>query len=229
MCKLYYLVTGFCVLLFCANPANNKSTPATGTVTDIDGIVYKTVTIGTQVWMAENLKTTRLNDGTAIALVTDDSAWDSLTTPGRCWNYNDSTSNKKTYGALYNWYVVNSGKLAPAGWHVPTDSEWSIIITYAGGDSMAAGKLKEVGTMHWFPPNTGATNEFGFSALPGGYRDGYGIFIGPGNYGYWWSSTPSTASGVTDSWGPNMYWNTVNVYDRLQDMNFGLSVRCVKN
>ena len=112
---------------------------ATPNVVDIDGNVYHTVTIGTQVWMVENLKTTRYNDGTAIPLVTDGTAWAALTTPGYCWYNNDSATYKNTYGALYNWYAVNTGKLAPTGWHVPTDSEWTVLTTYLGGESLQAG------------------------------------------------------------------------------------------
>ena len=112
---------------------------ATPNVVDIDGNVYHTVTIGTQVWMVENLKTTKYNDGTAIPLVTDNTAWGALTTPGYCWYNNDSATYKNTYGALYNWYAVNTGKLAPTGWHVPTDSEWTVLTTYLGGQSVAGG------------------------------------------------------------------------------------------
>ena len=141
-------------------------------VTDIDGNVYQTVTIGTQVWMVENLKTTRYIDGTAIPLDTNSSTWGGLTTPGYCW-YNDSAIYGNTYGALYNWYAVNTGKLAPAGWHVPTDSEWTVLTTYLGGETVAGGKLKDTGTTYWQSPNTGATNASGFLALPGGFRSNF--------------------------------------------------------
>jgi len=134
---------------------NNNPTTTAGKVTDIDGNVYDTVKIGTQIWIIENLKTTKYNDGTSIPMVTDSAAWINLTTPGYCWHKNTSASYKNTYGALYNWYAVNTGKLAPKGWHVPSDAEWTTLITYLGGDSIAGGKMKETGMSHWFSPNTG--------------------------------------------------------------------------
>jgi uncharacterized protein (TIGR02145 family) len=196
------------------------------TVTDIDGNVYHTVTIGTQVWMVENLKTTKYNDGVAIPLVTDIATWAALTTPGYCWNNNDAATFKNTYGVLYNWYTVNTGKLAPAGWHVPTDSEWSVLATYLGGDSVAGGKLKEVGTTNWLSPNTSATNETGFTALPGGYRNLFGAFFSIGGSGYWWSATVRDA---TYSWGRGIYYNGANVFRFDYYNRSGFSVRCVRD
>jgi uncharacterized protein (TIGR02145 family) len=196
------------------------------TVTDIDGNVYHTVTIGTQVWMVENLKTTKYNDGAAIPLVMDIVTWAALTTPGYCWNNNDAATYKDTYGVLYNWYTVNTGKLAPAGWHVPTDSEWSVLATYLGGDSVAGSKLKEVGTTHWISPNTGATNETGFTALPGGYRNLFGAFFSIGGSGYWWSATVRDA---TYSWGRGIYYNGANVFRFDYYNRSGFSVRCVRD
>jgi len=112
-----------------------------GTITDIDGNYYTTVTIGTQVWMVENLKTTKYNDGTGIPLVTDNTVWCNLSTPGYCWYNNDETTYKNPYGALYNWHTVHTGKLCPSGWHVPTDSEWITLTSYFGGMN-TADKLK---------------------------------------------------------------------------------------
>ena len=140
-----------------------------GAITDIDGNVYDTVVIGSQEWTVQNLKTTKLNDGTAIPEVTDNSAWAALTTPGRC-AYNNDPANRTIYGELYNWYAVGIGNLAPAGWRVPTDADWTTLTTYLGGLTVAGGKLKESGTTHWHSPNTSGTNEVGFSALPGGCR-----------------------------------------------------------
>ena len=159
---------GAFILLISSCSNNNIVNPAPTplTATDIDGNVYHTVTIGTQIWMVENLKTTRYNDGSPIPFVTDSSSWSNLTTPGYCW-YNNDTTNKNTYGALYNWFAVNTGKLAPTGWHVPTDDEWTTLTTYLGGESIAGGKLKETGTTHWRTPNAGATNEIGFTASSG--------------------------------------------------------------
>jgi uncharacterized protein (TIGR02145 family) len=121
--------------------------------------------------MKQDLKTTRLNDGTVIPMVTDRAAWTALTTPGYClYNNTNNADSIRTFGALYNWYAVNTGKLAPKGWHVPSNAEWTTLTTYLGGDSVAGGKLKEAGLANWITPNVGATNETGFSALPGGLR-----------------------------------------------------------
>jgi len=195
-------------------------------VTDIDGNVYHTVTIGTQVWMVENLKTTKYNDGTAIPLVTDNTAWGNLTTPGYCWYNNDLATYGVTYGALYNWYTVNTGKLAPNGWHVATDAEWTTLTTFLGGESVAGGKLKETGTTHWSNPNTGATNETVFTALPGGYRNSYGPFANAGFFGAWWSSTEFDTGNtwyrlMTSSNG------SVGMYN-LYKLS-GFSVRCIRD
>jgi uncharacterized protein (TIGR02145 family) len=136
-----------------------------GTVTDIDGNVYNTVTIGTQCWMAENLKTTRYNDGTAILTGLSNADWQ-ITTSGAYAIYNNDPANNTTYGKLYNIYAVKTNKLAPAGWHVPTYTEWTTLTTYLGGEAVAGGKMKA--TTLWSSPNTGATNSSGFTGLPAG-------------------------------------------------------------
>ena len=207
-----------------------KWTQTSGTpgpdVTDTDGNVYQTVTIGTQVWMAENLKTTKYNDGSPIPLVTDSAAWVTLPTPGYCWYNNDAATYKSTYGALYNWYAVNTGKLAPTGWHVPTDAEWRTLTTFFGGESVAGGKLKEAGATHWNSPNTGATNSSGFSGLPGGSRYFNGTFISVGNFEYWWSSS---AFDATSAWFRGVYYDNATVNRYYNDCTYGFSVRCVKD
>jgi uncharacterized protein (TIGR02145 family) len=195
-------------------------------VTDIDGNSYHTVVIGTQTWMVENLKTTKYNDNTAIPLVPDDTSWVKLTTPAYCWYGNDSVTSKNTCGALYNWPAVGTGKLAPSGWHVPADTEWSLLTTYLGGEDVAGGKLKEAGLAHWLTPNGGATNETGFSALPGGYRSNYATYNLFGNFGYWWTSK---ASDTTSSWCRLIDKNYMNVFRITYNRNFAFSVRCVKN
>ena len=153
---------------------------------DGDGNNYPIVTIGTQTWMTENLKTTKYNDGTDIPLVIVDTAWNSLSTPAYCW-YNNDFINKVNYGALYNWYTVSTSKLCPKGWHVLSDAEWTVLTTYLGDN--AGGKLKEAGFTHWSSPNTVATNESGFTALPGGFRWSSGYFYFVGYNGLWWSSS----------------------------------------
>jgi len=206
-----------------SNPLNGKTTAifndnvSYGTMTDLDGNVYKTVTIGDQTWMAENLRTTTYNDGTAISYAADSAEWINLSTGGYC-NYNNTTNEEaiSTYGRLYNNAAVHSGKLAPTGWHVPTDEEWKTLITYLGDE--AGGKLKETGTTHWNSPNTGATNETGFTALPGG-SIGYDAEFGHlGESGCWWGDYFTLMSheySFTDY--------------TVAPHQFGGSVRCVMN
>jgi uncharacterized protein (TIGR02145 family) len=179
------------------NPTNGKTTAVFnpgltyGTMTDQDGNEYKTIVIGTQTWMAENLRTTKYRDGTAIPNITDKTAWEALTTGAYC-NYNNTTSADTiaTYGRLYNWYAAtDSRNIAPAGWHVPTDAEWETLIYYLGGFRVAGGKMKETGTTHWISPNTGATNESGFTALPSGLRLGYIYGTFDNTFGVYLSST----------------------------------------
>jgi len=193
----------FCTLLglglfFTTNCKKDEDSTSAASVTDADGNIYSTVSIGKQVWMKENLKTTKYNDGTPIPNITDYTAWEALSTPSYCWYNNDAASYKAYYGALYNWYAVNTGKLCPTGWHVPIDIEWTILTTYLGGNGVAGGKLKETSTIYWWSPNTGATNETGFTALPGGERNYDGSYLDVGSYGRWWSSTAIRTS--TRSW-----------------------------
>ncbi len=196
-----------------------------GTMTDIDGNTYKTVTIGTQTWMAENLKVIKYNDGTAIPNVTDQTEWYFLTTEAYC-NYENDSSKVATYGRLYNWYAVNTGKLCPTGWHVPTDAEWEVLIEYLGGEEIAGGKLKETDTTHWQSPNEGATNESGFTALPGSFRNHDGSFAYIGKYGYWWSSTESDAG---STWGYGLSYESGGAYRTYHHKRGGLCVRCIKD
>lgn len=196
----------------------------TFSVTDIDGNGYSTVTIGTQIWMAENLKTTKYNDGTVIPLVTDEGAWAELITPGISW-YDNNIDNKNTYGALYNWFTVNTGKLCPTGWHVPSDAEWTTLTTYLGGQSVAGGKLMETGRSHWKSPNSGATNTSGFTALPGGTRYSQdGSFHYLGEHGFWWSFTEASAS---HAWFRSIYSNGSSIDPGNVPKHNGFSVRCL--
>lgn len=200
-------------------------------VTDIDGNVYSTVVIGDQEWFVENLKTTRYNNGTAISNVTNNGSWVSSGTPAYCW-YNNDIDNKPTYGALYNWFAVDNGNLCPTGWHVPTDAEWTALIEYAGGESVAGGKLKSTRTTpdahpRWESPNAGATDEYGFSALPGGFRTSSdGSFDLMGQYGLWWSSTEY---GSANAWRVFMYYDFENIFRHYELKTVGFSVRCIKD
>jgi uncharacterized protein (TIGR02145 family) len=204
---------------------SNNSTPA-ATVTDIDGNVYHTVTIGTQVWMVENFKVTHYRNGDAIPNVTDDNAWSGLTTGAYC-NYNNDVNNSTTYGRLYNWYTVSDSRnIAPSGWHVPTDTEWTTLTTYLGDESVTGGKLKEIGITHWVSPNTGADNSSGFTGLPGGLRDFYGAFGGIGNYGCFWSATEEDAA---NAWRRNLDYSDAGLHRINNSKALGFSVRCLRD
>ncbi|HEX2937233.1 MAG TPA: FISUMP domain-containing protein, partial [Bacteroidales bacterium] len=206
-----------------------------GSLADIDGNTYKVITIGTQTWMAENLQTTKFNDGTPISSVTDGKTWAGLSTPAYSWYDNNEQVYKKMFGALYNWYAVNTGKLCPAGWHVSTNTEWATLITYLGGSTVAGGKLKEAGTSHWDAPNTNATNESGFTALPGGGRsvyfigsdlsDHYGDYISIGDEGLWWTYTNTNKAIYQNMYSES---NGVITEDNATE-GVGFSVRCVKD
>ena len=196
----------------------------TQTMTDIEGNVYNIVTIGSQVWMKENLKTTKYNDGSVIP----ENNTEFLSTPAFTW-YNDSSSYKTPYGALYNWYVVETGMLCPTGWHVPTSDEWTILATFLGGDSIAGGKLKESGLNYWNSPNTGADNSTGFSALPGGQRFPGGGYFSIGNVSYFWSSSQSQSIG-NGAWVRQLsYYNNYFIPSDHPVKSCGFSVRCLKD
>lgn len=206
-------------------------------IADIDGNVYKVVIIGNQIWMADNLKTIRYNDGTAIPNVTDHASWIGITAGAYC-DYNNNSSNSMTYGRLYNWYAVdnnlstrgasNGGKnVCPTGWHVPSHAEWSTLTDYLGGFDIAGGKLKEVGTIHWISPNTGATDESGFTALPAGAHGTEVNFAFMGIYAYWWSTDQTS---VSNAWSPSLaYNNATGVHPNDIKKTDGVSIRCIKD
>ena len=218
--KKVYLVLIISTLLFIVyifyprsmDPNDNiqDSSIVSGAVTDIDGNVYNTIEIGNQVWMAENLRATRLNDGQRITYVPSDVAWGRLYSPGYCWPNND-TSNKEDYGALYNWYAVDTGKLAPDGWHVPTDDDWNVLADYLGGADVAGCKLKEMGFAFW-----------------AGDRVDDGSFVFFEEWEKYWTST---AGGwhPTDAW----YHTITKLESRLgrssHPKTVGHAVRCVKD
>jgi len=204
---------------------------------DEDGNLYTLVKIGTQVWMSENLKTTKYNNGTPIPMVTDPIVWSNLMTPAYCWYENNEATYKNTYGALYNWYAVNKGNLCPIGWNVPTDAEWTTLTNYLGGSELAHHKIREVGIEHWtnlgaeggryiFNNYTGLTNETGFTALPGGDRYYNGKFRFIRIVGNWWSSTESDS---THAWNRSITFNRSTVYRRNYYGRYGFSVRCIKD
>jgi uncharacterized protein (TIGR02145 family) len=223
-----YFLSVYALLLIFIVPSCKKKED--NTIRDGDGNEYTSVTIGTQTWIVENLMTTTFNDHAPIPYVSDSTQWRNLVSPGYCW-YNNNISNKEIYGALYNWYTVNTGKLCPVGWHVPDDQEWLILTDYLGGLSVAGGMLKEMGNTHWSTPNADATNETGFTALPGGFRGNsdfvLGIFNGLGNSGYWWSSTEN---GTSFAWDRGIYYDSGSIYEYgFENKKFGDSVRCIKD
>jgi len=233
MNRLLLLMT--LVLVFSGSCKKDAPGISYGSVTDQDGNTYKTVVIGTQTWMAENLKTTKYNDNKDIPYVTGNSAWINLTTPGYSWYDNDETVNKPNYGALYNWYTVLTGKLCPTGWHVPTDAEFNTLELFLGIP------LAQIDLWGWRGTNEGAniksetgwdaggngTNTSGFSALPGGYRYGAnGSFMGIGVISYWWSITED---GLDVSWYRRLDGTNSAIYKATTSKKAGKYVRCVKD
>ena len=199
-------------------------------VVDIDGNLYKTVAIGQQEWFAENLRTSKYNDGTPIPNVTDNTQWSNLNT-GAWSYYNNDENNNARYGKLYNWYAVSNSangnkNVCPTGWHVPTDAEWTVLTDYLGGVFVAGGKMKEVSTTSWNSPNTDATNKSGFIGLPGGFRFFNGGYILIGDNGCWWSSTHYDS---TNAWYRNLYSLSGDANRNYNYKEDGLSVRCLRD
>jgi uncharacterized protein (TIGR02145 family) len=200
---------------------------AMATVTDIDGNVYETVLIGDQLWMAENLKVTHYRNGDEIPTGLDNTNWTS-TTQGAFAVYGDDPMNAETYGNLYNWYAVDDSRgVCPEGFHVPTDNEFTVLTDYLDGTSVAGGKMKEAGFGHWNSPNTGATNESGFTGLPAGYRYySTGVYYGMGDYGYFWSSTEYSSN---FAWYRELNYDYSEVDRGSISKRNGFSVRCLRD
>ena len=238
-----------------ASELSNSATPLGPLI--YNGDTYNMVSIGKQIWLSRNLNTTKYNDGTAIPNITDGTGWINSTTGATCI-FNNSAANAAIYGRLYNWYAVdnndatkvasNGGKnICPAGWHVPSNEEWTELQVNLGGDLVAGGKLKEVGTTHWTTPNTGADNSSGFTALPGSYRDDNGEFPSPtslsgrttdliGQVAFWWSKTPDTAVSISHSTTSNAFswyikYNNSQFNNGYQSFSKikGQSVRCLSD
>jgi len=195
-------------------------------VSDIEGNKYKTVRIGTQIWMAENLKTTLFNDGSEIPIITNASDWKNLTSPGYCWYNNDIASNKDIYGALYNGFTVTTGKLCPSGWHVPTSEELQQLLDFSGDTITGGGNLKETGINYWLSPNKGATNSTGFTAVPSGLRYFEGSFTAISHFTGFWSATDVETD---DESFLSLYFGDATVSIKHISKNNGLSVRCIKD
>jgi len=220
-----YLVLVLSLIAGCKKDDGDNN-PA-GTVKDVEGNVYHTVTIGTQTWMIENLMTTKYRNGDPIPLVPDSAQWIALSTGAICY-YDNNSANGNTYGLLYNWYAVNDPRnIAPEGWHVPTREEWNTLITFLGGGMVAGGKLKEAGTTHWNSPNTGATDEAGFKGLPAGGRRFTGEFQSLGQSTLIWTSTNQNA---TEAWPIGLAYNSELLFNSFSmNKNSGFSVRCIKD
>lgn len=225
-----------------SNIPSSRICPGVPSVRDVDGNIYFTVLIGRQCWMTSNLKVTKYNDGTSIPLDASGASagnvgnqtWSSRTIGARTI-YSHSKSNLSTYGFLYNWYAAkgiatagstNYKNLCPGGWHVPTYADWTTLTDYLGGEYEAGGKMKSVGTSYWNSTNTSATNESGFTGLPGGNRNDVGKFDNLGLVGVWWSSSENSS---TYAWNLYLYGNSGNVNRYYNDKGNGLSVRCLKD
>ncbi|HOY38846.1 MAG: fibrobacter succinogenes major paralogous domain-containing protein [Bacteroidales bacterium] len=211
--------------------------PTAGTVTDIQGNTYTTDVFGTQVWMTQNLRTIRYNDNTDVPIITDDAQWSNLSTGGFSVFNNDIDNYYGLYGALYNWYAVQTGKLCPSGWHVPTDDEWKTLEMNLGMSQTEAdgsgtrgttegGEMKESGLENWAYPNTGATNESNFTGLPAGIRRVNGVYAENRTAGYFWSATDG---GELNAWARLLSNSNSNVSRGQYYKQFGMSVRCVQD
>ena len=202
---------------------------------DVEGTVYKSVYIGNQLWQAENLRTTKFTDGTPVLMVDNQTNWfknfSTNTTTPMASVYNNDLTLKQSHGVLYNWYVIDALsngnlKICPQGWHVPTDNDWKILEEYLGGSERAGGKMKEVGSLNWVNPNTSATNESLFSALPSGYRLYNGNFSYKGNYGFYWSSTEN---GASHAYFRYLYNESARIIKNSIYKSSGFSIRCIKD
>lgn len=218
-----YYIRSYATNSYGTTYGNELSFKTLSPISDVDGNVYNIVQIGTQTWMAENLKTTKYNDGTEIALITSSSNWLTTTTGAYCW-YNNDVNYKNPYGALYNWKSVNTNKLCPSGWHVSSNGEWYTMLDYLEGTQIQTYKLKEEGSAHW-PANNNGTNESGFTALPGGWRHQVGFFD-IGTYAAFWTST---SIDVNNAMGRYINGNVVGQSDGASNKIYGYSVRCVKD
>lgn len=191
------------------------------TVVDADGNGYNEIVIGTQTWLVQNLRVTKLSNGDPIPNVTDNTAWSELITSAYC-DYNNTPSNSVIYGRLYNQYAIDEGIAIPTGWHIPTQSEYFTMISYLDGGLLAGGKLKEAGLSHWLTPNTGATNSSGFTSLPGGFRGISGQFLSLTEKGYYW---------VSDT-GKNFYTecNSAEILNQSGiQKSYGMGIRLIKD
>jgi uncharacterized protein (TIGR02145 family) len=221
------------VVVFATSCKDDHIEPARSGVTDIDGNVYETVVIGTQVWMLQNLKVSRYRNGDPIPNLSDNGEWFNSRTVGAYCNFENDESNGAIYGHLYNFAAsTDSRNIAPEGWHVPSMDEWQTLLDYLGGRPLALGKMKETGTAHWVVANPADDNSSGFTALPGSYRGTFGGYALLGNSAYWLSSTalPWVGSRTSQVFF-YISWDSHNggLAQGPDDENLGMSVRCIKD
>jgi uncharacterized protein (TIGR02145 family) len=215
-----------CLLGMDARPSARPA-PAPDSLRDRDGNLYRTVRIGAQVWMAQDLRVTRYRDGSLLSLITDDAEWRDATSGAYCWFENDRAGPRATYGALYDFHAVADARgLCPAGWHVPSEAEWATLVKHLGGPQVAGGKLKDTLAGRWNRPNRGATDRSGFGGLPGGGRGRNGEFGERGNYGTWWSATAHDAD---YAWHRGLSHDDAAVSRNAGHKASGFCVRCVKD
>ena len=245
MKKIVFVLTSL-VLLSCKKESSNSNSNSNSSseinfnssgnavakfglgVKDIDGNSYKTTIIGSQEWMAENLKVTKFNDGTTIKNITESLEWVTTNLPAWCVYDNDLKNNSK-YGKLYNWFVISESmkNICPSGWHIPSIDEWEILMEFLGGENVAAGKMKEVGITNWASPNVNATNSSLFTALPAGVRsENDGRFHSISYDSNWWSSTLASESNVLTR---DVDHDDSSSEETSEDIKTGLSIRCIKN
>jgi uncharacterized protein (TIGR02145 family) len=226
------------VVLFLGCSTSSENNSNFDNLTDIDGNVYESVTICNQTWTKSNLNVSKYTDGTPIPQVIDPTQWANLTTGAWCY-YENNTVNGPVYGKLYNWYAVAGiydaaslanpilrKKLAPIGWHVPSDSEWTELTDCLGGEAIAGGKMKSTGTSLWQSPNTAATNESGFTGMPSSSRYDFGSFGAANDYGNWWSSTETDA---TSAWDRSLYYDVSVLGSCTCYKRYGFSIRCIRD
>lgn len=220
----YILLTSGIFLIFLSGCEKGKDPP--GPVTDIDGNVYETVMIGDQVWMAENLRTTRMNDGSEIKLITKNQDWNKAGEAALSWYNNDSSLFKVPYGGLYNGFAATDENICPAGWHVPDNDEWRQLVEFLGDSSSAGGKLKVEGLTQWHSPNKGADNSSSFSALPAGMRYFEGTFSSLSYFTAFWSVNE------TDNASHNFlslsYLDSKTTFGSISKKQ-GFSIRCIRD
>jgi uncharacterized protein (TIGR02145 family) len=245
MKKFVFFLSIFSIIYSCSKTETSSSTPPVVTklsgcdsvrlgllksTKDLLRLGCNSVTIGTQKWMTVNLDIETYRNGDIIPQVTDLAIWVALKTGAWCY-YNNDVANGAKYGKLYNWYAVNDSRgLAPQGWHIPTDAEWTTLGNFLGGDDVAGAKLKEVGTLTWRSPNTNATNESGFSGLPGGNVDFSFGFINPvGSVGSWWSSTELDYPNIIFAWSRTLNYNSGRLGRNSSVKKDGYSVRCLRD